>query len=128
MKQLRQGLLCVLLLMGATACIRQTVHHGTRYLDHHSFHEVWRASIQAVNEIGFTVHSLDKSAGFIGAESGPHIGQEAPPRLAIMISDVRGRVFVECRILQKEQYIDIFGHGRRTIRNFMTALNYSLNR
>lgn len=128
MKKLGLSSLCLILLVGTTACIKQTVHDGTTFLDHHSFYEVWTASIRAVNEIGFTVDSVDRSAGFIGAESGTHIGQEVPPRLAIMISDVRSRVFVECRVLQKEQFIDIFGHGRRTVRNFMTALNLNLNR
>ena len=128
MKKVGLSLLCLILLAGITACIRQTVHDGNTFLDHHSFYEVWRASMRAVNDIGFTVDSVDRSAGFIGAESGTHIGQEVPPRLAIMISEVRGRVFVECRVLQKEQFIDIFGHGRRTVRNFMTALNLILNR
>ena len=128
MKKLGLSLLCLIFLLGTAACIRQTVHDGNTFLDHHSLYEVWGASIRAVNDIGFTVDSVDRSAGFIGAESGTHIGQEVPPRLAIMISEVRGRVFVECRVLQKEQFIDIFGHGRRTVRNFMTALNLILNR
>jgi len=97
------------------------------FLDSYSFDEVWIASVRAVNDIGFTVDSLDKDAGFIGAESGTHIGQDVPPRLSIMITEVRGRVYVDCKVLQKEQYIDIFGHGQRTIRKFMEALNMNLN-
>jgi len=117
----------VLLALALVACIRQTINTETRFLDNYTFDDVWRASIRAVNDIGFTIDSLDIEAGFIGAESGSHIGQEVPPRLSIFISESRGRVYVDCKILQKEQFIDIFGHGERTIRNFMTALNMNLN-
>jgi hypothetical protein len=117
----------VLTAFTSMACIKQTIHHDVTFLDQHTWGQVWRASIRAVNDIGFTIDSLDRDAGFIGAESGTHIGQDVPPRLSIMISKVRGRVFVECKMLQKEQFIDIFGHGRRTIHNFMTALNLNLN-
>jgi len=119
--------LLVLLSLAFVCCIRQTINTESMFLDSYSFDEVWIASVRAVNDIGFTVDSLDKDAGFIGAESGTHIGQDVPPRLSIMITEVRGRVYVDCKVLQKEQYIDIFGHGQRTIRKFMEALNMNLN-
>jgi hypothetical protein len=109
------------------ACINQTLHQDTTFLDGYQFEEVWSASIHAVNDIGFTVDSLDKASGFISAASGTHIGQDAPPRLTIMISETRGQIHVDCKVLQMEQYVDILGHGKRTIRNFMTALNVNLN-
>jgi len=31
-------------------------------------------------------------------------------------------------MLQKEQFVDLFGHGPRVIRDFMSALNTRLNR
>ncbi|MGB2908273.1 MAG: hypothetical protein WBB73_14315 [Candidatus Aminicenantaceae bacterium] len=120
-------MLVILMLLASTACIRQTVHHTSTYLDGHSFAEVWSASIKAVYDIDFTIDSMDQEAGFISAESGTHILQEVPPRFTIMILDNRGKVFVECRLLQKEQFIDILGHGKRTIRRFLTALNVNLN-
>lgn len=120
--------LLVFLALALVSCIRQTVNTQSTFLDHHDFDEVWRASIRAVNDIGFTVDSMDKAAGFIGAESGTHIGQDVPPRLSIMITEIRGRVYVDCKVLQKEQFVDVFGHGKRTIRRFMTALNLNLNR
>jgi hypothetical protein len=120
--------LIVLMILGAVACIKQTVHHTSTYLDGHSYMEVWTASIRAVHDIAFTVDGMDRAAGFISAESGPHIGQEIPPRLTVMITQSRGKVFVECRMLQKDQYIDLFGHGKRTIRRFFMALNMNLNR
>ena len=120
-------MLVILVILTSAACIRQTVHHTSTYLDGHSFEEVWGASIKAVYDISFTIESMDQEAGFISAESGTHILQEVPPRLTIMIIDNRGKVFVECRLLQKEQFIDILGHGKRTTRRFLTALNSNLN-
>jgi len=119
-------LLLVLLAFALVSCIRQTINVESRFLDNYTFDEVWRASIRAVDDIGFTIDSLDLETGFIGAESGRHIGQKAPPRLAIFINEFRGRVYVDCKVLQKEQFFDIFGHGEKTIRRFMTALNMNL--
>jgi len=81
----------------------------------------------AVNDIGFTVDALDIEAGFIGASSGTLIGQTIPPRLSIFITELRGRVSIDCKVLQKGQFFDVFGHGNRTIRRFMIALNMNLN-
>ena len=119
-------ILVILMILAAAACIRQTVHHTSTYLDGHSFEEVWGASIKAVYDISFTIDSMDQKAGFISAESGTHIGQQDPPRFTVMIIDNRGKVFVECRMLQKE-FFDILGHGKRTTRQFLTALNSNLN-
>ena len=117
----------ILLSLALASCIHQNVKTESTYLDDYSFDEVWSAAIRAVNEIDFTIDSLDKDAGFIGAESGTHIGQEVPPRMSIMITEEKGRVFIDCKVLQKEQLFDIFGHGQRTIQKFMTALNANLN-
>lgn len=119
--------LLVLMALAFVSCIKQTVKTESTFLDNYCFEEVWTASIRAVNDIDFTIDSLDKDTGFIGAESGRHIGQDAPPRLSIMITEASGRVYVDCKVLQKEEYIDVFGHGKRTIRKFMTALNMNLN-
>ena len=128
MKKTLLGVLVVLLFLALVSCVRQTVKRESRFLDDYTFEEVWTASIRAVNDIDFTIDSLDKDAGFIGAESGPHIGQDAPPRLSIMITEARGRVYINCKVLHKEEFIDLFGHGRRTVRKFMAALNRNLNR
>ena len=110
------------------SCIRQNVNTEAFFLESYSFDEVWEASIVAVNDIDFTIDSMDYEAGFISAESGPHIFQEGPPRLSIMIRESNGRVHVDCRFLQKDQLIDLFGIGRKTVRNFMSALNQNLSR
>ena len=128
MKKALLVVLVVLLFLALVSCVRQTVKRESRFLDDYTFEEVWTASIRAVNDIDFTIDSLDKDAGFIGAESGPHIGQDAPPRLSIMITEARGRVYINCKVLHKEEFIDLFGHGRRTVRKFMAALNRNLNR
>ncbi len=124
---MRNKALIIIVMLASAACIRQTVHLTSTYLDGHSFEEVWGASIKAVYDISFTIDSLDQEAGFISAESGTHVLQEVPPRLTVLITNRRGKVFVECRLLQKEQFIDILGHGKRTTRKFLTALNVNLN-
>ena len=123
---MKKMFICLLVLC-LVSCIQQTIKTESLFLDGYTFDEVWVASIRSIDDIGFTVDSMDKSAGFIGAESGTNIGQEVPPRLSIMITEVRGKVYVDCKVLQKEQYIDLFGHGERTIRKFKTALNMNLN-
>jgi len=109
------------------ACIRQTLHRDIAFIDRHSFDSVWDASIRAVEDIGFTIHSMDRDTGFIGAESGPFIGDDMPPRLSILISQEQERVFVDCKILRPDEFFDIFGHGKRTVNDFMLALNVQLN-
>lgn len=128
---MKKPIIVILLLVIVTvflSCIRQTVHKDAVFLDGHSFGSVWQASIGAVDDIGFTVDSLDRASGFISAESGTLIGEEVPPRLSILILESEGRTVVECKMLQKEQFVDVFGHGRRVIRSFMSALNTLLNR
>lgn len=111
-----------------SACIQQTVRHEVAFYEDFYSDDIWQAAIRAVNDIDFTIYSMDRASGFIGAESGKHIGQDAPPRLSIIISESRGRIYVDCKVLQKEQYVDLLGHGRRIARNFMTALNHNLHR
>ncbi len=109
------------------SCTQQIINHDTTYLDNHTFEEVWEASVRAIRDIDFTIDSMDKATGFISAESGTRVFESEPPRLSIMITKMDSRVSVDCRILQKE-FIDLAGHGKKTVRNFMTALNMNLNR
>jgi hypothetical protein len=117
----------ILLALFLVACIRHTIKQEATFLENHTFEEVWNASIKAVNDIEFVVDSMDKSAGFIGAERGRHILEKVPPRLSIMIKEVGGKVYIDCKVLKKEQYIDLGGTGRKAIRKFMIALNQNLN-
>jgi hypothetical protein len=99
----------------------------TSYWRNRTFNEVWDASIAAVNDIEFTIDSIDRDAGFIGAESGSYVlGGDVPPRLSIMIREFAGSVSVECKVLQKEQLIDVFGIGKKIAREFMIALKQNL--
>jgi len=117
-----------LVILVCMSCAIQTVKTETGYWRNRTFDEVWEASIAAVNDIEFTVDSLDREAGFIGAESGRYVlGGDAPPRLSILIREFGGRVSVDCKVLQKEQIVDIFGIGRKIVRRFMIALNQNLN-
>lgn len=121
-------LLMIFLLVAAAACVQQTIHQRSTFLDNHSFDEVWEATIKAVYDIKFTVDSVDRESGFIGALRGKDVLQHAPPRLSILVSDVGGRVSVDCKVLQQEQFVDIMGHGDRIIRDLLIALNANLNR
>lgn len=109
-------------------CHRQTINMGTAAFDGYSYRDVWRASLRAVNDIEYTVYAMDRDAGFIGAECGPYVLQELPPRLSIMIHNDYGRIFVECKVLQMDSYIDILGYGKKTVRRFMRSLNEHLHR
>ncbi len=117
-----------MLILTFMSCAIQTVKTETNYWRNRTFDEVWEASIDAVNEIEFTIDSIDRETGFIGAESGRYLlGGDAPPRLSIMIREFGDRVSVSCKVLQKEQLIDIFGIGKKIVREFMIALNRNLN-
>ena len=117
--------LLVFILM-AVSCIQQTINQDVNLLQDYSFDEVWEASIRAVNDIGFTIDSVDKESGFISAESGQHVLQNAPPRMSIMITSSNGKVYVDCKLLQKEQFFDLFGIGQNTVRKFRNALYSNL--
>jgi hypothetical protein len=121
-------ILLALLVLTCASCAIQTVKTETSYLRDRTFDEVWDASIEAVNDIEFTIDSIDRGAGFIGAESGRYIlGGDAPPRLSIMIREFDGSISVDCKVLQKEQLVDFFGIGKKIAREFMIALNQNLN-
>lgn len=120
--------LALLMILSLVSCIKQTINTETTFFEAYSFDEVWNACIKAVNDIDFTIDSMDIEGGFISAESGSHVLQDAPPRLSIMIREYGNRVSVHCKILQKEQYVDVFGIGRKTVNKFMAALNLNLNK
>ncbi len=122
-------LLLAFLFLACVSCAVQTVKTETNYWRNRTFDEVWDASIEAVNDIEFTIDSMDRETGFIGAESGRYIlGGDAPPRLSIMIREFDDSVSVDCKVLQKEQLVDIFGIGKKISREFMLALNQNLSR
>lgn len=123
---MKKPLLAVLLL-ACVSCAIQTVNTETDYWRNRTFDEVWEASIAAVNDIDFTIDSMDRETGFIGAESGRYVlGGDAPPRLSIMIREFDNSVSVDCKVLQKEQLVDVFGIGKKIMREFMSALNQNL--
>jgi len=117
----------VLMFFLFVSCTQQIINQDITFLDNHTFDDVWEASIKAVNDIEFTIDSVDRETGFISAESGKRVFESTPPRLSIMIKEFNGRVRVDCKVLQKE-VIDLAGHGKRTVRDFMAALNMNLNR
>lgn len=122
-------LLLAFFMVVLVSCAIQTVNTETNHWRNRSFDEVWEASIDAVNDIEFTIDSMDKETGFIGAESGSYIlGGDAPPRLSIMVREFGDSVSVDCKVLQKEQLVDIFGIGKKIVREFMLALNQNLSR
>lgn len=121
-------LLLPLLVLACMSCAIQTVKTETSNWRNRTFDEVWDASIAAVNDIEFTIDSIDRDAGFIGAESGRYVlGGDAPPRLSIMIREFGDSVSVDCKVLQKEQFVDVFGIGKKIVREFMIALRQNLS-
>jgi hypothetical protein len=121
-------LLLALLILACVSCLNQTVNVETTFLKNRTFDEVWEASIKAVNDIEFTIDSIDKEAGFIGAERGRHVlGGDAPPRMSVLVKENDRSVSVDCKVLQKEQFIDVLGMGKKIIREFMIALNQNLD-
>ena len=120
-------LMVLLIVLTFLSCTEQIINQDSTFLDNHTFDEVWEASIRAVKDIDFTIDSMDKETGFISAESGKRIFESEPPRISIMIREMDSKVSVDCRVLQKE-FVDLAGHGKRTVRDFMTALNMNLNR
>ncbi|MCK4931464.1 MAG: hypothetical protein KAT01_04800 [Candidatus Aminicenantes bacterium] len=117
----------VFIVLTFLSCTKHIINQDTTFLDNHTFEEVWEASVRAVKDIDFTIDSMDKETGFISAESGRRVFESRPPRLSIMITEMDSKVSVDCRVFQKE-FIDLGGHGKKTVRNFMTALNMNLNR
>jgi hypothetical protein len=121
-------LLLPLLILACISCAIQTVKTESSHWRDRTFDEVWEASIAAVNDIEFTIDSLDREAGFIGAESGRYVlGGDAPPRLSILIREYSDSVSVDCKVLQKEQLVDIFGIGKKIVREFKIALSQNLS-
>ena len=118
--------LLLLLVLICVSCAIQTVKTETSFWREKTFGEVWDASIKAVNDIEFTIDSVDRDAGFIGAESGTYVMGDAPPRLSIIIKDFGDSVSVDCKVLQKEQLVDVFGIGKKIAREFMIALGKNL--
>jgi len=117
----------ILLVFAFASCTEQIINQDMTFLDNHTFDEVWEASIKAVNDIEFTLDSVDKETGFISADSGRRVFERNPPRMSIIIAEMNSKVSVDCKVLQKE-FIDLGGHGMKTVRNIMTALNLNLNR
>ena len=117
----------ILVILVLVSCVKQTIKQETTFLENHNFEEVWSASIKAINDIEFVVDSMDKDAGFIAADRGRHLFEKAPPRLSVMIKEVGGKVYVDCRVLKKDQLPDLGGTGKKTVRRFMIALNQNLN-
>ncbi len=117
-----------LLVLAFVSCAIQTVKTETSYWQNRTFDEVWDASIQAVNDIEFTIDSIDRDTGFIGAESGTYVlGGDFPPRISIMIREFGDSISVDCKVLQKEQFVDILGVGKKIVREFMIALGQNLS-
>ena len=97
----------------------------TSYLHQvHTYDEVWQASLKTVDDIGFKIDSLDRNAGFIGAANGCQV---CPLRLLIMVTEFKGRVYMDYKVLQKKSEDNIFYDEKKTIRKFMTAMTRNLN-
>jgi hypothetical protein len=119
--------LAALLTLACLSCINQTVSTESTFLEGHTYDQVWDASIKAVSDIDFTIDGMDRESGFIGAESGPHVlAGDSPTRISIMIREYEEKVGLNCRVLQKEQFVDLFGVGKKIVNDFLIAVNQNL--
>jgi hypothetical protein len=112
-----------------SACLRPPVHTSATEFDSFSFDEVWAASLRALHDIDFIPYTVDRRAGYITAEMGHlMILHDVPPQISILISREYGKTFVDCKVTQLDQYVDIFGLNKKITRNFYMALHDRLRR
>jgi len=128
MKRREIILLAAIILLLMTACVHQTVRTTSTVYDGFTLNEVWRASLRTLHDLDFSIYALDNKVGFIGAEGPMHIFHELPPRLSIFITRRYNRVYVDCKVIQPEQVVDVFRYGRKTAHIFYQRLNRNLHR
>ena len=112
-----------------TSCIKPPVHTSSTEFDSYSFDEVWTASLQALHDMDFIPYAFDRGAGIISAEMGHMIIlHDVPPQISLVISRDYGKTYVDCKVIQLDQYVDVFGLNKKITRNFHTALHDRLVR
>lgn len=117
------------LVLMLSACLKPPVHTSATEFDSYSFEEVWAASLHALHDIDFIPYAIDRRAGFISAEMGHLIIlHDVPPQISIIVSREYGKTFVDCKVTQLDQYVDIFGLNKKISRNFYMALHERLRR
>lgn len=128
MKRRKSILLGAIPLILMTACLHQTVRTTSTVYDGFALGEVWNAALRTLHDLDFSIYALDNHAGFIGAEGPMPIFHELPPRLSVFISRRYGTVYVDCKVIQPDQLVDVFGYGRKTAHLFYRTLNRNLHR
>jgi hypothetical protein len=112
-----------------TSCIRPPVYSSSTEFDRFSFDEVWTASLHALHDMDFIPYAFDREAGFISAEMGHLIIlHDLPPQISLVISREYGKTYVDCKVTQIDQYVDVFGLNKKITRNFYSALHDRLRR
>lgn len=100
----------------------------TIYLRKFSFDEVWRASLQAVNDLGFEIRAKEEWKGLIYAEREkiPHSVLHLPPQMRVNIEKKGRRIKVDCEVILVGKEIDYYWTRRRTANLFFKALRKNL--
>jgi hypothetical protein len=112
-----------------SSCIRPPVYTSSTEFDRFSYDEVWSASLRALHDIDFIPYALDRRAGIISAEMGHMIlFADVPPQISLAISAEYGKTYVDCKVRQIDQYVDVFGLTKKITRNFYAALHDRLRR
>lgn len=95
-----------------------------------SFDEVWRASIQAINDLGFEIRVKEEWRGFIFAEREklPHSTLHLPPQLRVNIEKEGRWIKVDCEVVLIGKKIDYYWTRRRTVNLFFKALKKNLKK
>lgn len=117
-------LFLLIMMLSLSACIRPPVHSSSAAFDRYSFDDIWTATLRALHDIDFLPYSIDRRAGVIAAEAGrSFLLYDLPPQISLVISRAYGKTYVDCKVSQLDNYVDVFRLNRKITRKFYSALN-----
>jgi len=126
MRKMKTGILIAVLLFSAACFMPPRVNMAAQEITGRTFSEVWEASLRTIGDMNFAVVSMNRRGGLIGADPAGYPYHHYPPLLSVLVRGNSRAVFVECRVSQMGRHGEAIGSGRRTVREFFTALNYHL--
>ena len=113
-----------ILILSLCACIRPPVHSSSAAYNQYSFDEIWTATLHALHDIDFFPYAIDRRAGVIAAEAGhSFLLYDMPPQISLVISRAYGKTYVDCKVSQLDNYVDVFRLNKRVTRKFYYALS-----
>ena len=116
------------LLVLSGACIKPPVHTTVATYEGYRLDEVWNAALRALHDIDFMPYEIDRHSGIITAQSGRLYIPDTQPHISLIITREYGKVYVDCKVRQYDQYVDVFGLNKKISRSFYSALSERLRR